>query len=294
LSSHSGWNLLASVLHDFDSARSTSAFLNFSIPLGTRGYASSSVTHTSNGTSLDVQAGQSAAVTGQIGWRLQDSTGSFARQTGEVEYRSDIARVYGGVDRLSGATAVRVGATGAIVALGETLRATNTVNDSFAIVDVDGRPGVRIYQENRLVGRSGADGTLLLPQIQSNQENRIAIEPLDLDINSSSALSTFTQKIVPSEHSGVIAKFALVSGGQALVVFVDREGKPLPVGSVVVQSDGHVNPVGHDGEAFLTRLQKENTVTLVYGKTRCEARFPFLPVPNDLPRIGPFRCSTTS
>ncbi|CAN5417701.1 fimbria/pilus outer membrane usher protein [soil metagenome] len=287
-SSYSGYSVLFTLLRDFEQSRSGAGFLSFSIPLDARRSTSVNVTRDRQGTAIDAQASQASIAQGEIGWRAQTSMGSLNRQFAEADYQARGGRVYAGVDRFGGQTATRAGVSGSIVTLDDSVYSTRTVSDAFAVVEVAGTPDVRIYQENRLIGRTGPDGKLLIPQLQSNRSNRIAIDPLDLSVDSFAPLTT--QQIVPAERSGVLARFDVTRGNQAVVVFVDPEGKFLPVGSVIVQADGRVSPLGHDGQAYLLNLQKDNIVTIAYGQSRCTAQFGFDQHGDDLPTLGPVPC----
>ncbi len=62
------------------------------------------------------------------------------------------------------------------------------LEDSFAVVDT-GVSGIHVRQENRDVGRTDANGRMVVPDLLSFQVNQIAIDPLDAPVDADIALA---------------------------------------------------------------------------------------------------------
>lgn len=97
-------------------------------------------------------------------------------------YRKLVNRVWTDVLRsLGDATSVRGELQGAVSALqGRGIHASDSIDDSFAVVDTNGQPG--ITEENRVVGRTDADGRILVPDLRAFDAKHITIDPNDVPV----------------------------------------------------------------------------------------------------------------
>ncbi len=75
-----------------------------------------------------------------------------------MQYKSPWALVTAGVDHLDGETTARFDAQGALSLADNRLFASNTVTDSFAVVDTGGVGDVRVLYENRDDGKTDPAG----------------------------------------------------------------------------------------------------------------------------------------
>ena len=277
----------ATEFRSLDSAGSSGLQVGLTIPLRRR--SSASVGGSSNG-AVQVQAQQSAILIGDWGYQTYFSAGSGAQTFGIVQYKSPVGLFSAGVANTSGQTSVRMESQGALSLVDGGLFPSNTIYDSFAIVDTAPVNHVHVYQENRDVGTTDKSGRLLVPDMRSFDLNHIGIEPKDVPADADLALD---KRIVrPQDRSGVVIRFPIQFSHGALLKLVDATGLPIPLGSTAtLLGSSALAPVGYDGEAYLEGLSKHNriTVELANGK-RCTAAFDYKPVPGDIPTIGPLRC----
>jgi outer membrane usher protein len=139
------------------------------------------------------------------------------------------------------------------------------------------------------IGRTGADGRLLVPNLRAWQSNTIALDPSDLppDIEAGSLVA----HVRPPEKSGVLAAFEVKRSKAAVVVLVDRAGKPLPVGAAARANGAESAEIGYDGETYWQDLRPENVVVVTLpARATCTARFRYQQELGTIPRIGPVRC----
>ena len=141
--------LYATAFHDFANAHSTGAMIGISIPIGTRGSVGMSASAGQGGGYGTVQSSQSVVNVGDVGWQAEADAGQLRRQMAIGEYKSPWGLIEGGVDRTNGQTALRGTAQGALAYADGSVFATNTIYDSFAVVDTDHTPGIGVLQENR-------------------------------------------------------------------------------------------------------------------------------------------------
>jgi outer membrane usher protein len=265
-------------------------FASLSIPLGGRTSADIGVTDNGGETSAFVQAARSAVSAGDVGWQVLASQGASSQQSGQLTYKSSWGLMDAGAARLGDDSSARADLQGAIAVGDGGIFAANTIQDSFAMVDTDGAPGVQVLQDNQPVGRTDGGGRLLVPNLRSYQSNPIAINPLDVPVDADVGV---TARIIrPANHTGVVVRFPIHRSEGALVTLVGTDGKPLPLGSrIILKSTGAKAVMGYDGQAFLENLAPRNIIDVTdpAGKT-CHAAFPFHALGGDLPDIGPLTC----
>jgi outer membrane usher protein len=280
-------SFFATEFRDLDAAGASGVQVGLTIPLSRR--SSISASGASNGTA-QVQAQETPVTIGDWGYQAYVSAGDSTHEFGVVEYKSPHGLFSAGVDNTAGQTTVRLESQGAFSFVDGRVFPSNTINDSFAVVDTAPLGNVHVYQENRDVGTTDKSGHLLVPDMRSFDVNHIGIEPRDVPAD---ADLTLDKRIVrPQDRSGVVVRFPIHFSHSALLKLVDETGLPIPLGSTAsLRATGSIVPVGYDGEAYLEDLSPHNklTVELADGN-RCTAAFDYKPVAGDIPTIGPLRC----
>lgn len=274
---------------DFSSRSRYGINAGFSFFLG--GSASASV-----GASIDsgrlmgsASVTRSAVEPNDIGYRLLDYEGSGSRRIAELEYLSPSGHVSGGLEQYSGQVIGRLGARGALALFDGKLFTSDHVDDSFAIVRTGDVGGVPVRYENRSIGVTDGSGRLLVPSLLSYQNNRIALDttrlPPDVEVG-----QTFTV-VRPPDGSGIMVDFHIKKVHGALVRLRDKKDRPILLGSTVQVAAESAQPVGYDGEVYLTKLRPTNIlkVTQPDGST-CIAHLKYIAVIGDIPVIGPVLC----
>jgi outer membrane usher protein len=278
----------ATEFRDFSSTGGSNGFqVGLTIPLARR--TSVDVDATSDG-AVQAQIEKSAPRIGDWGYEAYVSKGSSNHEFGQAQYKSPMGLFTAGVDSNNGQTTLRMESQGAISYMDGAIFKSNTIFDSFAVVDTSPMPHVHVLQENRDVGSTGSSGRLLVPDMRSFDLNRITIEPTDIPADAT--VDDPTHAVRPQDLSGVVIKFSVKVSHGALLRMVDAKGVALPVGATVkLQATGAVFPVGYDGDAYLQDLDSHNKVEIeLPDGHRCSATFDYKPVPGDIPSIGPVRC----
>jgi len=149
---------------------------------------------------------------------------------------------------------------------------------------------VPVKLRNNVVGRTGANGKLLVTGLNAYENNTIAIDVLDLpaDIRTGEVEAI----VKPADRSGTAVRFALSKVRAATLILVDGVGEPLPVGSRASRRGGQSEPgvVGFDGMVYLEALEDSNVVDVVTPSGRCSVRFEYPRSAGALPMIGPLAC----
>jgi outer membrane usher protein len=170
------------------------------------------------------------------------------------------------------------------------LRATRSVNDSFALVDLDGIPNVPVYIDHQLVAHTDAQGFALLHDLLPYQANRIDVEPTELPLDTQ--IDARVMVLEPPYRSGVVARFPVerIRGGTFHLVTAD--GNPVPAGALV-NFQGAVFPVAYDGVTYVTGFDHGTEGRARWGDRQCTFRLPPPPPDDPLPDVGRILCDET-
>lgn len=278
----------ATEFHEFANGGSNGVMVGLTIPFGKR--SSVSVSGASDGGFGQVQVQQSAVSNGDWGYRAYVSAGGATHEFAQVEHKSSRALLSAGVDRTGQQTSVILESQGAVSFADGAVFASNTINDSFAIVDTAGLSHVRVLQENRDVGSTDSKGRFLVTDLRAFDINHIAIEPTDVPLDITTPVTA--REVRPQDRSGVVLKFIAKISHGALLKIVDEAGVPIEVGSTAtLRSSGTAVPIGYDGESYIQDLAVHNAVVVerLDGR-RCSVIFDYKPLQGQIPTIGPLRC----
>jgi len=272
-----------------DLANEGSGGLQFglTIPFGRKG--SVGVSSASDG-SGQVQVQRSAPRIGDWGYQAYVSAGDTQHEFVQGQYKSHVTLVTAGVDLNGGETTLRMESQGALSLVDGGLFPSNTIYDSFAIVDTGPIAHVHVLQENSDVGRTNSAGRLLVPDMHSFDLNHLAIEPTDVPPDAT--IDVTTREVRPQDRSGVVIKFPMKISHGALLKLVDEAGLSVPVGSTAkLQATGVTVPIGYDGEAYVQDLNPHNEIEVeLPDGGRCSVAFNYQPTRGEIPSIGPLSC----
>jgi len=263
--------------------------VGISLALGGSVYGSVEASVDGGRSTASVNIAKSAQQQNDFGYRLRESQGAAPRRSAEGEYFSRWGRLSAGVDQSSGEIAARAGARGSLAWAGGQLFAGDQIQDSFAVVSTGDVSGIPVLYQNRPAGSTDAHGKLLIPWLQSYEDNRLAIDtsrlPPDIEVGQTSLL------VRPPDRSGVMIDFHIRRVNAALLTLHDREGNPIPLGAVAKVKGAEDQPVGYDGKAYVTGLKPTNQVEMILPDgTGCRVQFDYKPIPGEIPLIGPLVC----
>jgi outer membrane usher protein len=172
----------------------------------------------------------------------------------------------------AGSQAWRAGLQGALVAVDGSVFAAHRLQDSFALVEVSGQPGV-------VVGLGSGAGVRIDP--------RALPEGAELD--------GFERAAVPPWRSGVKVVFAVRQGRAALVRIVLDDGLPAPaLAEVSMEGDERRFTVAHRGEIYVTGLREgPHALALHWQGQSCTLalQVPSAAAAGEVLRLGPLPCT---
>ena len=238
----------------------------------------------------EIRMQKSAAEIGEWGYDTYLNAMHPVHEFAQLQFKSPWGLFTGGIDQDGNTNTLRAEFQGAISFVDRAFFLSNTIYDSFAIVDTNGLPDVRVLQENRDVGSTDSKGRLLVPDMRAFDLNHLDINPTDVPLDTS--IDTTMREIRPQDRSGVVVRFPVKISHGALLRMVDDAGVPLPVGSTAtLRATGTPFPIGYEGEVYVENLGPYNDVEAeLPNGHRCGAAFTYLPVKGIIPTIGPLHC----
>lgn len=228
---------------------------------------------------------------GGWGWGLQ--SGQFNQMgfhQAQLQYLGHAGQLTGTVQNYAGRTTASFDDLGAIVLMDGDIQFSRRIYDGFALVSTDGVAGVPVLHENRLLGQTDDHGHLLVPDLNSYQDNRLSIDTAKLPVDM--RIDTTAKDVVPQVQSGVLVRFPIERYAAASILLYDISGKPIPEGTRVHHVESGADTiVGYDGLTFVNDLQATNHLQLDGVAWHCAVSFAYkAPTHHTLPLIGPLTC----
>jgi outer membrane usher protein len=274
-------------------AGSEASSVNMSVvmPLENQKLATASVTtHGSGSTDAYVAMSQSPSLGGAPGWRVLGGYQDGARAEAGIYQQGTRGDLTAEVSTRRDRTTARVNAIGGFVVADGSAFVTRRIDQSYAVIQVEGYPNVGVGIGGGVSSRTNSKGIALVPNLWPYQVNSIRLEAKDLPV--SAEIDSIETQIVPRWKSAVKVAFPVRSGRGALVRILFDDGEPAPAGATV-ELDREKVPfyVARRGEAFMTGLTDHNLVRLRWKDKSCLFEVK-LPAKNDdeVPRVGPITC----
>jgi len=256
-------------------------FASLTLLLGPRAVASAGVNQSGDGTTNSVVTLQKSLPLGTgVGYRVESQSSSTGLQSGRAEFQTQTR--YGLIALREDASAGRnVGSaelSGSVVVAGGQMRLGRSITDGYAVVQIPDNPGVRVYVNNQLAGRTGRGGTIIVPNLLPYYANPVRIA--DEDIALEYQLSRTSALVAPPNRGPALVRFtAVLFRGVSGRVVVDGNGEPLvpAFGDISVDMpdrDPQKSPIGGRGEFYLENLPEGKTdVRVDYQNGSCHATF---------------------
>jgi outer membrane usher protein len=168
------------------------------------------------------------------------------------------------------------------------LLASQWLNDSFGMVEVEKGKGLPVFVNNQKLATTNGRGLAMLPCLVPYNQNQIRLDEMSLpaDIN----LDLQPRMIVPMARSGVFLKYSPLSIGGATLILHTNDGNPVPLGAMVsINSLPAKSQVVLHGEVFVEDITYPATVRASWEERRCTALIDTAPA-DQMPRIGPLVC----
>ncbi|REE23256.1 outer membrane usher protein [Paraburkholderia sp. BL27I4N3] len=258
-----------------DGSMSDQIMLSTTLPLGRGRYSPlMSTNFSSSGGNTNLQAN----VSGSLGERNQysyNAYGTYGAAQGNSTlstgasgaYRGPYAQLTGSASAGTSSSQISAGVSGSIVAHPGGVTFSQTVGDTFGVVEAPGAAGASVTNSPgvKLNGR----GFAVVPYLTPYGMNTVEIDPkgtsTDVEFESTS------EQAVPRLGSVVLIKYKTVSGRAALIRAPQLGGNALPFGADVVDANGRtVGVVAQDSRIFARGLDDNGTLFVKWGAAGAE------------------------
>jgi len=243
----------------------------FTAPLGGGGLASASI-DSANGGRVTGQMARPPPDSGGWGWRAsgeQSLDGQRTRGDGEVRYASSAGEAALGVAADERGASLRAYASGSVVWLGGKTRMARSSGEAVALVET-GEPNVELMVENRSVGRTGPDGSLLLVNLPAQAPSRVEIAAESVDL---AAVIDKGDVVIRPRRRGAVRVTLPVRHVETVQMQVfDATHRPLPVGASVRLNGRPAGFVGYDSWIYLEDVRSENVIEISLAEGVCRLR----------------------
>lgn len=213
-----------------------------------------------SGTShVDVQ--HSLPIGPGYGYRVVAEAGDNAVEEATAQYQGAHGRIdadyrHDGLTTNDRGHATLTG-TGGIVLIHRDIFFTRPVQDSYALINVPGLPGVHGMLSNQVIGTTNQNGNLLLPNLLSYYGNRVGIDYKDVPLEYNIGATEMT--IAPPYRGGAVIGFPIrrVQSVSGLVVIEESGAATVPgYGQLTVQVEGKPvdSPLDEAGNFYLENV----------------------------------------
>lgn len=270
-----------------------SGILSLVIPLKRNRLVIANVESNSGVISPSVEYNQQLPTGTGFGYRLRASTNNGIRSPhvdAGVSYQNGLGThslEYG--QRAGSPINWRYSYQGGAVFLNGDALLSRQLNQSFAVIEAAGAPGVNVLANNNFVARTDRRGLAIVPSLSAYNRNTIALDdssaPLDREIDLSE------RTIVPMARSGLLVKFKAEQISSAQLDLVTETGDEVPVGAqVTMEGTPESFQVALHGEVYIPTIQFPVTLRVRWDGVTCQAKVSAPESKEPLPRIGPVQC----
>ena len=181
-------------------------------------------------------------------------------------------------------------ASGSLLTVGGEVGAAPPIGDAFALVRVPDGPDVPVMLEGRLAGRTGADGTLVVPGLSSYSGQRISIDadalPIDFQVGA------VERRISAPLRGGELVEFEASRYRASSGRLLDAQGHPI-AGATIALADGRRVATGTSGDFAVEGEPPRGTARVARpgGGASCTVQFPAAAASAAaVQRLGELRC----
>lgn len=259
------------------------------IPLGRRTNSSAGISTRGGRESAFATVQRNLPAGTGVGYRFSGEAGETNRLDGQIALQTGYGTyaVEGSWTEQGGGT--RLSATGSLGMIDGNLFAARQLTQSFAAVRVADFRDVGVYADNQLIGHTGRNGVMIVPNLRMFDDNPIRIETDDLPMTAQ--VDSDRQTVRPPRRAGVNVVFPVAGNRDAMLTVLLADGSALPRGLRVVTGSGEETVSAPGGEIYLATLRTRNVVTVQLEKASCSFEVTLPAGGGPQPRMGPFICA---
>lgn len=270
------------------------AGIRFSMPFGEHHSAGGGLSGSRSSSRVEAEVRRSLPIGSGYGYHLGVSASDDNLVDAGVILQNEIGRYTLDLRNSGNAGSVwQVGTSGSIAYLSGMTKMTRQIRDAFAVVNVGGLEGVRVYAENQEIGRTNENGQLFVPGLRPYLGNQLRIELEDLPLNA--RVGNIRTRTAPFYRSGVVVNFDISVTTNVLLRAVLPDGSPLPEGAVArVDQTGDYYPVGMDGKLYLQGIDRSSEIEIRWNGSACDIDVPYPSGNSVIAKMGDIVCEPKS
>jgi outer membrane usher protein len=269
------YSITAGRTRNSNGAMSDQIMLSATLPLGRNPRApllSTNLSSSDGNTNLQASLSGSLGESNQYSYNAYGAYGaghgdSTANSGVSGVYRSPYAQLSGSASLGTASSQVSAGVSGSIVAHPGGVTFSQTVGDTFGIVEAPGAAGASVTSSSGV--KVNGWGYAVVPYLTPYGLNIVNIDPkgtsTDVEFESTS------EQAAPRLGSVVMLKYKTVSGRAALIRAPQLGNKALPFGADVADANGRtVGVVAQDSRVFARGLEDSGTLFVKWGAAGAE------------------------
>ncbi|MBP0592724.1 fimbrial biogenesis outer membrane usher protein [Paraburkholderia sp. LEh10] len=274
-----------------DGTLSNEIMVSTTIPLGHTQHAPMLTTNLSAGTGA---SGMQSSISGTAGENNQYSYNAYGSasksSSADVDanggvsgnWRAPYAQVTASASGGAHSSQVAAGVSGSVVAHPGGVTFSQTVGDTFGIVEAKGAAGASVSSATGV--KVDSHGYAVVPFLTPYGMNTVDIDPKGS--STGVEFESTSEHVAPRLGSVVMLKYKTETGRAALIRAPQLSGEALPFGAEVTDGNGHnVGVVAQDSRIFARGLEESGTLVVKLGEQDgnvCRVQYS-LPVATDKP-----------
>jgi outer membrane usher protein len=225
-----------------------------------------------------------------VGYQVVADQGAASRATAQALWQTGHAVFNGALATVVGGSDARLGASGALAWLGESVFLSRRIDGSFAVVEVGDYPGVQVLLEQRPVARTDARGRAMVSGLRGHEINRIGVDAADLPHDAE--VEALELQVTPPARSGVVLSMPVRRSRGASFRLIGADGGVLPHGTALqIEGQSRTFPVGFEGKAFVSGLGERTRLIARWSGRECSVWLELAGPPLDeMPELGTLTC----
>ncbi|MCF9035494.1 fimbria/pilus outer membrane usher protein [Acinetobacter nectaris] len=223
------------------------------------------------------------------------SNGGYIENIGSAYNGSIYGSYTGSYNTVSGAyiandrsQQITASLTGSIIATSRKLFFANQIGNGFAIVNHAG-PNSQVLNGGVNLGQTNTKGQFLITNLEPYQKQSIYINPINLPLGWS--LASTQQNTMVTYKRGTIIDFGAHEATQGLAKIIDKTGRIIDPGYMVLINGKDSAIVGYSGQVFIENLQYDNILIVDrLSQGKCKVKFLYNKSKQPFNILGPYIC----
>ncbi|MHA6332879.1 fimbria/pilus outer membrane usher protein [Qipengyuania sp. CAU 1752] len=198
---------------------------------------------------------------GKTGYSVTAGTGTVDRLGMSVSRQEHWSRFEAQGEVVGGSAAARIGMRGSLIAADGEIFASRGMGDTYILVDAGGVDDIVVERENRVAGRTGRGGRLLIDEVPGYNTIKVGVNPAELppDVIASSV----EEYVAAAPRSVAKVRLGLTHYIPEVMRLSDPQRGLFPAGTqVVALPSGTEYLVGYDGELEINLALKDTELEI--------------------------------